>query len=216
MVLRTIFSETIKKKSLGRTLLNLYCQGIAISGTGMDLGSKSGNASYYRFLRITPGTQITYTDLYHSGPNILRLDLEAQFPVPNESHDFLLLMNVLEHLYAYENCLTECLRILRPKGRLIGAVPFLHKIHPDPDDHWRYTGSTLIKLLSAIGFSTVQVTPLGFGPFSAALSICSPLPRLRLLVALASVLAISCDRALFPKDKGTFYYPLAYAFVASK
>ena len=218
---RGLLQELRQGKSLGRTLMNLALQNITVSGQGIDLGAKSGDASYYRFLKVAPGTRIIFTDLYPTDPSVLRVDLERTLPIAGDSQDFLLLLNVLEHLFDFSTCLRECHRILRPGGRLIGAVPFLVAVHRDPDDHWRYTDSTLNRLLAAAGFHHNQITPLATGPLGASYTQLEQLLRpapLRLFMATAAVSLDSWLARRFPGRRLTTpaTFPLGYLFIATK
>lgn len=220
-MLTTIFKETLKGKSLERTLQNLALSSVTLSGCGIDLGCCSNKSSYYRFLKQEKGTSILFTDLYPASQGVLKVDLEKPFPVPAESQDFLLLNNVLEHLYHYQTCVEQCFRVLKKGGRLIGVVPFLHRIHPDPDDHFRYTDSTLKRLFTEAGFSSVKVQALGFGPFSTSAAQFAMLFRVKFLIALIYLFTIGIDRLLnkiFRKNQAlqAHNYPLNYFFVCQK
>ena len=113
---KEIISETFRGKRLGRVLQNINFENIKISGVGIDLGAKSNRASYYRYLKVSAGTKIKYTDLYPNSSDILRVDLEKHIPSKDDSQDFLILNNVLEHLFEYQVCANECYRILKKGG----------------------------------------------------------------------------------------------------
>lgn len=194
---------------------------LTVSGEGIDLGAKSASSSYYRFLNVSEGTKILFTDLTTDRDNILLVNLEEEIPVADASQDFLILNNVLEHLYDYQTCVSEAFRVLKPNGRLIGAVPFFARIHVDPDDHFRYTFSTLMRLFEEVGFRQVVLTPLGYGPFSAAAVLLAPVLRIRLLIFLLYVGAIGCDRlSRILLGERPFIraenFPLSYFFVCTK
>lgn len=216
-----LYREMARGKSLTRVLMNRACRRISLAGSGLDLGAGPGDASYHRYFQKDPGTEIGSLDLFPRPGVVEPVNLEGSLPLDDESQDFLLLMNVLEHLYNYRQCLSECLRILRPGGRLIGAVPFLHRVHPDPDDFFRYTESALRRSLADTGFATAEVEPLGLGPLTASVEQFSHLVRPRGLAVGASVMAMMGDRALnrvFRSRPGVRpdNYPLAYLFVAAK
>lgn len=216
-----LYREMARGKSLTRVLMNRACRRVALAGSGLDLGAGTGAASYHRYFQKAPDTRIEALDLFPRPGEVEAVNLEGRLPLDDASQDFLLLMNVLEHLYNYRQCLSECLRILRPGGRLIGAVPFLHRVHPDPDDFFRYTHSALQRSLSDTGFTRVEVEPLGVGPMTASVEQFSHLVRPRALAVGASVVAMVMDRALnrvFRARPGVRpdHYPLAYLFVAVK
>lgn len=218
--LATITRETLRGKSLLRTLQNLGFAEITLSGTGIDLGSKSKAASYYRFVNIAPDTTITFSDLHSDDPDLLKIDLENEFPLAADSQDFVILNNVLEHLFNYQSCVEQIYRVLKPGGRLVGSVPYLVNIHPDPDDFFRYSASSLARIFGGAGFSEISVKPLGYGPFVAAASqIALLMPGVLRLGAYLP--AVGIDRALqraFPRKQTLTAdtYPLGYFFVCTK
>jgi hypothetical protein len=188
-----------------------------LEGDGIDLGAKSNKSSYYEFLNIQPGTKITYTYWFSTEPEIIKLDLEKPFPVQKESKDFVILMNVLEHLYDYKNCISESYKILKTNSPLIGVVPFMHRIHPDPEDYYRFTNSTLKLIFSEAGFKEITFLPLPIGPLTTSVSLVFPLIPTRFLKALITLIFYFCDIILFKCFKNHLgvrkdYYPLGYFF----
>ncbi len=216
-MLRSVVAEVTKGKSLSRTLVNLRCASVELRGEGIDLGSKDGHASHYRFLK-TDGATIIHSDVEPQSPGVIKLDLTRPFPIDSDSQDFLLLFHVLEHLPDPSVCLQEACRILKPGGRLIGAVPFLHRVHPDPDDYFRYTSSALSLLAERAGFAGSQIDAIGVGPSTAALSTVFGFIKLTPLKAVAAAFAISADRALglVTKKPWVEVYPTAYFFEMKK
>lgn len=215
-----IVGEILRGKSLGRALSLEQSSDVRLAGHGVDLGAGSGSASYFRYFTQDESTEIVHTDL-EPKEDVQQVDLSGTFPFATGSQDFLLLMNVLEHLYDYRSCLSECHRVLNDGGRLIGVVPFLQKVHPSPDDHFRYTESTLTRIFEEVGFRKSRITPLGYGPFTAATSQIAPLLKLRVLIAALTLFAIGVDKLLrrafsnHPRVRAD-HFPLAYFFVAEK
>lgn len=221
MNLNLLFQEVRRGKHLSRTLHNVEFSKRTVSGTGIDLGAKSRSASYYRFLNVGDDTMITFSDLFAEEEGILRVDLEKEIPVEEATQDFLILNNVLEHLYDYRTCLREAHRVLKVNGRLLGSVPFLMYVHPDPDDHFRYTASTLRRLFTEVGFREITIRPLGFGPISTAASFIGPIIRIKPLIFLLYATAIQIDKLLGKLfgDRPQFKsenFPLAYFFEVKK
>jgi predicted SAM-dependent methyltransferase len=72
------------------------------------------------------------TDLhgYGRGHELVYLDVRKRFPLPDASFDFVYSEHMLEHLtYAEgQRCLRECLRVLRPEGRIRIATPSLERL----------------------------------------------------------------------------------------
>jgi SAM-dependent methyltransferase len=90
--------------------------------------------------------------LYYSGD---------KWPVENESADFILCTETLEHIPEPSVFLNEAFRTLRPSGRLLITVPFCARWHYIPHDCWRYTPSGLDELLKKSGFKNVRVYARG-------------------------------------------------------
>jgi SAM-dependent methyltransferase len=212
-MLRSLITEIARGKSLSRTLINFHCASIDLQGDGIDLGSKDGSASHYRFLK-TDRAKITYSDIKPQKPDVIKMDLTRPFPIESDSQDFLLLFHVLEHLPDPSMCLQEACRILKPGGRLIGAVPFLHRVHPDPDDYFRYTSSALSLLAERAGFAESKIDAIGVGPNTAALNTLLGFVKTKPLKAAAVVCAILADRALglVTRKSWVDVYPMAYVF----
>jgi hypothetical protein len=84
-MLKELFIEILKGKSLGRTLLNLRLRTVTLEGQGLDLGSKSGPSSYCRFFSIAKDTKIIFTDLRPQSEKVLPVDLEKNITVADNS-----------------------------------------------------------------------------------------------------------------------------------
>ena len=219
--LRAVIRECLKGKSLVGSLSDLRCRSIELSGSGLDIGAKLGQSSYHGFLSMHPGTSVTGIDLNPREAGLVQANLEEAIPLPSESQDFVLAMNVLEHLFDYRVCIRECFRVLKPNGSLIGVVPFLKNVHPDPEDYFRFTAPALERLLRETGFCDVTVESLGFGPVTAGASQLTHLLRSKVLATGLWAVAILADkslRTLFRNARGTSptTYPLGYFFIAQR
>ena len=86
-------------------------------------------------------------------------------PFPDESFDFVLSDQVLEHVEGnLQTAFDESRRVLRPNGIAVHTTCFFHPIHDAPGDFWRCTPEGL-KLLAS-GFSNV-IECGGWGNFEA-------------------------------------------------
>jgi SAM-dependent methyltransferase len=65
------------------------------------------------------------------------------FPFENESFDFVLCTEVLEHIPEPQMFIDEIYRILSSKGKAIFTVPWSARFHYIPYDYFRYTPSAL-------------------------------------------------------------------------
>ncbi|OIP80614.1 hypothetical protein COW94_01770 [Candidatus Peregrinibacteria bacterium CG22_combo_CG10-13_8_21_14_all_44_10] len=172
-LIRALIVETLRGKTLVRTLMNLslqrYAKNNPLSGEVIDLGSKSDTMSYNRFISRDENCNITYTDLYPESDNVKKIDLEKPFEVEDNHYDMALCFNVMEHIYNYQNLVKESHRILKKGGVFIGHTPLLIAYHQDPEDYFRYTHTALKRMFEEVGFKMKKMDPLGIGPFSTGL-----------------------------------------------
>jgi SAM-dependent methyltransferase len=104
---------------------------------------------------------ITATDLVDARyPQVSMLSL----PYPDESFDFVLADQVLEHIAGDPFvAVAECNRVLRPGGVAVQTTCFVNPIHGHPHDYWRFTPNAL-RLLHE-GWNVIECD--GWGNFDA-------------------------------------------------
>jgi len=83
----------------------------------------------------------------------------TKIDLPSESVDALVSVFALEHLFDFSSVFEEQYRVLKPGGRLLLVVPFMYYYHAAPDDYFRFSSSSLDKLLSSYNILVRQ--PLG-------------------------------------------------------
>jgi SAM-dependent methyltransferase len=211
-----LIKATFARRSLLRFLQNEVLSNIRIDGEILDLGG-SPNSQYYSYIQRSVNSKTTYADLYNKSDNFLKIDFNETFPIKKNSFDNVLIMNVIEHLESYENCIFEIVRILKKNGGLYGVVPFLFPVHMVPDDFHRPTESMIKKVLSDAGFDSIEIKPLGFGRWTAAANLCGPHIKFKLFTLIIYLIAILLDKFDSNKKKytkGKFTYPIGYFFHA--
>ncbi|MEO1529564.1 MAG: methyltransferase domain-containing protein [Planctomycetota bacterium] len=87
------------------------------------------------------------------------------------SYDLILCLNVLEHVFEYQQAIDNLHRAVRSGGIVVVAVPFAFPLHDEPQDFWRFTEHALRATLRQ--FSDVSVSHNGaricpFGYFVVA------------------------------------------------
>lgn len=212
-----VISETLRGKDLYRTLTNLASRRFEAYGRVLDVGGGEGSASYWRFMKQTRWKRVTTLDVAAKGSGTVVANLEdATLPFPDAHFNTVMVFNVLEHLHRRTEILLELNRVLRPDGRLVGIVPFLVNVHPDPHDYVRLTREGIERLCTDSGLRAVHIYPVGGGPIVASYYQSEfLLPRVLKLIALPVVYALdTLVCALRPNMRDRF--PLAYAFSAHK
>jgi SAM-dependent methyltransferase len=109
----------------------------------------------------------------------------ADLPVASGTFNMVLSMNTLEHVYDLEGTLRELIRVLKPGGRVVLAVPFLFRVHGCPDDYNRPTASWWEKTLPRLGVHEMTITPLVWDVMTTGLSViegAGPFRKLRRVV----------------------------------
>jgi SAM-dependent methyltransferase len=96
----------------------------------------------------------------YRAPNVVYYD-GVEFPFADGLFDSVFHTEVLEHVYEATQFLTECRRVLKPDGEMLFTVPFQARFHYIPFDYWRYTPTSLERMLLESGFGTIEIIPRG-------------------------------------------------------
>ena len=83
-------------------------------------------------------------------------------PFMEESFDAVICAELLEHVFKPELVLREIYRVLKIEGKLLVTVPFLYRIHADPDDFGRYTNTFWWLVLNEVGYRDIKIEKQGF------------------------------------------------------
>lgn len=110
-------------------------------GTIVELGA--GSDWYRRF--APPGQAYELTN-YTEGLDRV-VDMTAM-PYQDDTVDAFMSMFAMEHVYDFQSAISESWRCLKPKGRMLLAVPFMYYYHGAPDDFFRFTRSALDRMLA--------------------------------------------------------------------
>ncbi len=84
----------------------------------------------------------------------------------SEEFDIILCMNVLEHVYEYQQAIQNMYQALKPGGELVVFVPMFYPLHDEPHDYWRFTEDGLRKMFEQ--FENVIIKRKGFREMSVA------------------------------------------------
>lgn len=216
MKISHLWSSVWKKYSLLRAYENDLVRTLKLSGKGIDLGAKSTDAKYYEYMDLSSVTHLDFVDYYHASENILKMDLEERFPIENGVYDFVLSFNVMEHIYNYQNYISESYRIIKAGGVFHGIVPLMWPFHPDPNDYFRFTATAVEKILASNGFSEIRAYPIAYGPFQVAFSQISSVVRIRIIRFLLFLSGLMLDKFIGRFSRGVDSYAMGVYFTGSK
>lgn len=216
MNIKHLISSVKKGYSLARAYENDYVRNLSIVGSGIDLGAKSKDAKYYEYFDMSAVTKLDFVDYYRGGHGVIKMDLETPFNIESETYDFVLMFNVMEHIYNYRNLIDETVRILKPRGKLHGFVPFMWRYHPDPNDYFRFSEQALKNIISREGLSEITVIPICYGPFKVAATVIGSALNFKALKICIYFMAIYLDKVFMRFSSGAPLYPAAYYFSATK
>ena len=152
---------TFLNYSILRVLQILEVKKIKINGIILDVVSKKSISNFTNY--ISTKENIVYLDNFSNNSNDINMDLESIQQNIKYSFNNIFLMNVLEHIYNYQNCLKNCYNLLSTGGLFFGSTPFIFRIHPSPNDFHRYTEQSLRKSLEAAGFNNIRIRVLAGG-----------------------------------------------------
>jgi len=210
-VLRILEYERLEKHNITGKILDYG--GGEHSGYQSLINNRS-NDYIYESVNIDESTNPTYI-----------INESSQIPVSDEQYEHVLSLNTLEHIYDICFALKEIYRVLKPTGEIVFTVPFIFRVHGHPNDYLRGTASWWSKILNQIGFNSVEIEALNWGPFTTAatmLGMRGPFKRIRLHGNLiADILYVAyCYPNLKTysevQDSSICNAPLAYFITARK
>lgn len=196
--------------SLTRIFLHETMAAFTIRGRVLDVGAGAKRYEYHDHLKQEGKIETKFID-----GRTEQIDFEKDaLPFENGSIDTLICLNVLEHIFNHRFLLSEMRRVAAPGAQLIGFVPFLVRVHPDPHDYFRYTGEALMRLLQESDFKAIEIKTVGGGPFLVNFNmIVQSIPRpLRVLLYPLHALLDHLFLAFRPNAREKF--PIGYTFYA--
>lgn len=164
--------------------------------TGLVLDVGCGHQPYRDFVLSSPARRYVGIDFPTGkyGAPCLAWDGRS-LPVASDRADTVLLTEVLEHTGDATAVLTEVARVLRPGGRVLITVPFVWPLHDMPHDEYRYTPTSLKRIVTEAGLDLERLESLG-GIDAAAVQTLAlwaarrPMPGVARAIALCLVLPL--------------------------
>jgi len=215
---------TYNKNSLNRILQIEYIKNKLINGKVLEFGTTlKSSKRFTHFTKNNENIELFFADKNFKDKEMVnnhnQEDLEKILTYSNNYFDNVLLFNVLEHIYDFNNSLSEIYRILKKNGKLIGSVPFFYRVHGAPEDYYRFTSQVIKKKLIEIGFKDVSVKQVGYGPFTVCyVMIFDYFKIIPLLNNFLLLTMIFFDKILqrFVKTKLSDQYPISICFEGKK
>jgi SAM-dependent methyltransferase len=84
-------------------------------------------------------------------------DVCERIPVEDQTFDYILCNQTLEHLREPQRALNEMFRVLRRGGRIFCTAPLFYEEHEVPHDYFRYTRYGLSYLFTCSGFEIEKI-----------------------------------------------------------
>jgi glycosyltransferase involved in cell wall biosynthesis/SAM-dependent methyltransferase len=200
--------------SLWRTLTYDIIEEIKLKGLSLDIGAGKNN-SYHHILQIDGQIETINID-----PNVeptYVFDLNKAIPLASEIYDNVISLNTFEHIYEDELAISESIRVLKEGGNFHFFVPFLYKIHAEPNDYHRKTGFWWNQKLIELGINqhNFHIETICWNKTSSIISSngkrLSKIDKLLLLVEVIKDSRINSDRlSLLPINALFLNYPLGY------
>jgi SAM-dependent methyltransferase len=122
----------------------------------LDVGGARRRGAF----RPPPGARWVVADLERAHRPQVAADVQA-LPFRDGAFDSVKATELLEHVPDVALALAECRRVVRPGGHLIITVPFLERIHGDPNDYARYTRTMWERLLAEALLKPVTIAEQG-------------------------------------------------------
>ena len=131
-----------------------------LNGRMIDIGCGEKPYQDLLSLYITEHVGIDHEATLHHKENINLIGTAYKIPVEKCSFDSAICTSVLEHLEEPELALRECLRVLKPEGKVIYSVPFIWHLHEEPRDFYRFSKYGLKYLFEKAGFEVIEIEAL--------------------------------------------------------
>jgi SAM-dependent methyltransferase len=112
----------------------------------------------YRSLFTSRGARYVGADI--DGTPDIRVGLDGALPLADESVDFVVSFQVLEHVRYVPAYLSTVRRVLKRGGAMFLSTHGVWPYHPHPTDYWRWTRDGLCVTLEEAGFRMLRLTAL--------------------------------------------------------
>jgi SAM-dependent methyltransferase len=190
---------------------------LSLDGEILDVGG-SRRSGYHQLISGT--NKFTVINIDSECEPDYFVNIEEQFPFEDGQFDNAICFNVLEHVYEFENVVSEQIRCIKPGGKIVIATPFMHHVHGSPDDYLRYTESAFKRMATKYDCSVEKIEQLGDGFFSLGFQCVGDAIPTTYLQFFFKVIAVSLDKFLNKISRRyrqlTSRLPLGYYVILEK
>ncbi|MBR1151579.1 class I SAM-dependent methyltransferase [Bradyrhizobium sp. JYMT SZCCT0428] len=149
-----VFGASIPRNS-SRARLNIEMErfAAAVAGNALVLDAGAGSHPYKTFFKHAKYESADFEEFDGvNGKTTYVCDLTS-IPVEGDRFDYVIFIQVMEHVPQPALVLKELFRVLKPGGKLLYTGPLYYEEHLQPYDFYRYTQFGLKFLFSGAGFS---------------------------------------------------------------
>lgn len=126
-----LFSRKNLKKFITKSVNRYYKKGLFVLNIG-------AGGEFEQILK-KKGVDLKSIDIDKKRKPDFHLSIENLSQIKSNSIDIIFCLEVLEHVKNPQKGILEIKRVLKKDGIIIGSTPFLHPIHDEPYDFYRYT-----------------------------------------------------------------------------
>jgi SAM-dependent methyltransferase len=134
-----------------RAFVAAAVEAFKLRGPVYEFGSfqVEGQAELADLRGLFPGQHYVGCDM-RRGPGVDRIEDLGRLTLPSGIASTVICVDTLEHVFEARRGVDEMLRILAPGGVILLSAPFEFRIHDYPEDYWRFTPSSIDRLLATL------------------------------------------------------------------
>lgn len=146
-------------RHLMKKILYQFVVGFAKKTKGKLLDFGCGNKPYRSLFNVEEyiGLDIENPGHLHDNEDIDIYFDGIKIPFEDNHFDYIVSIEVFEHIFNLPDILREINRVLKPGGTIFFTCPFVWIEHEMPYDYARYTHPALLDLLTNAGFDTIEM-----------------------------------------------------------
>lgn len=154
--LRWMFSPSLL--GLRRHLIPIFAE--HITGAVLDVGC--GNMPYREYLNEKAVEKYEGFDIEKRSPDTKFIgDAQLMSEIPNNTYDTVVSFFALEHMPRPWEAFAQMVRVCKPGGTIVLAVPHLSRLHEEPHDYFRFTNHGLRAMGEQCGLTVLETHKQG-------------------------------------------------------